>query len=109
MWGRISQLLSRARGNDLPPHPDAMVAVAERLHTAALQILRSVQRTDPARDFGRARLSALSTLATKRILTLGALASLERVTPQTMSKVVQALVRDSLAARTRSPRDRRSL
>ncbi len=82
--------------------------MAERLNTAALQILRSILRTDPARDFGHARLSALSTLATKRMLTLGALASLERVTPQTTSKVVQALVRDGLAARTRSSHDRRS-
>ena len=80
--------------------------VANRLHSAAIHLLRHVAREDPKSGLSAARLSALSVIVFGGPLTLGALAAAERVRPPTITRVVQALERDGLVER-RAGRDRR--
>jgi DNA-binding MarR family transcriptional regulator len=65
--------------------------VADRLHSAAIHLLRNAARTDVASGQGPARLSALSVLVFGGVKTLGQLASAERVKPPTMSRIVAGL------------------
>lgn len=66
---------------------------AQRLHGAAIHLLRALRRQDTASGVGPARLSALSVVVFRGPLTLGALAEAEQVRPPTMSRVVAALER----------------
>jgi hypothetical protein len=69
------------------PHSDVL-AVADRLHSAAIQLLRRVRKLDVATGEGPARLSALSVLVFGGAETLGELAAAEQVKPPTMSRIV---------------------
>ena len=80
--------------------------IADRLHSAAIHLLRRVRRTDPKTGVSAAQLSALSVLMGGP-RTLGELASAEQVRPPTMTKLVQELERAGLAARERDPGDAR--
>ena len=82
------------------------VDLANRLHSAAIHLLRRVAREDPKTGLSAARLSALSVIVFGGPLTLGALAAAERVRPPTMTRIVQALERDGLVER-QAGRDRR--
>jgi len=75
--------------------PEAM-AVADRLHSAAIHLLRRVRKQDVATGEGPARLSALSVLVFGGPKTLGELAAAEQVKPPTMSRMVSGLARDKL-------------
>lgn len=88
-----------------PPGP---VAVADRLHSAAIHLLRALRREDAALGVGPARLSALSVLVFGGPRSIGALARIEQVRVPTMSRLVAALVRDGLATRTPDPEDGRA-
>jgi DNA-binding MarR family transcriptional regulator len=77
------------------PKPEA-VAVADRLHSAAIHLLRRVRKQDVATGEGPARLSALSVLVFGGPKTLGELAAAEQVKPPTMSRMVAGLARDKL-------------
>jgi DNA-binding MarR family transcriptional regulator len=90
-----------ARGND-----DA-IAVADRLHSAAIHLLRLVAREDPKSGLSAARLSALSVVVFAGPLPLGELAAAERVRPPTMTRIVQALEREGLVRRAAEAGDRR--
>ena len=80
--------------------------VADRLHSAAIHLLRRVRRTDPQTGVSAAQLSALSVLMGGP-RTLGELAAAEQVRPPTMTKLVQELEREGLAARERDTADAR--
>src|SRR5256885_14525143 len=80
--------------------------VADRLHSAAIHLLRRARRTDPLTGVSPAQLSALSVLmsGTK---TLGELAAAEQVRPPTMSRLVKEMERAGVARRSSDPRDGR--
>lgn len=82
-------------------------AAAERLHGAAIHLLRRVRRYDDASGLPPAQLSALSVLVFGGALSLGALAEAEHVRPPTMTRLVDALERAGLAQRERDDADRR--
>jgi DNA-binding MarR family transcriptional regulator len=94
--------------NDLRSRRQAQ-AVADRLHSAALHLLRGLRRHDASAGLGPARLSALSVLVFGGPTSLARLAAAEQVTPPTMSRVVAALRANGLVARRRDPGDRRRI
>jgi DNA-binding MarR family transcriptional regulator len=80
---------------------------ADRLHSAAIHLLRRLRREDTATGIAPARLSALSVLVFGGPMGLTTLASAEQVKAPTMTKVVQALEADGLVRRDSNPRDKR--
>jgi len=82
-------------------------AIADRLHSAAIHLLRRVRKQDAATGEGPARLSALSVLVFGGPMTLGQLAAAEQVRPPTMSRIVTGLERNGLAERLTDARDAR--
>lgn len=89
-------------------HPD-VVAIADRLHSAAIHLLRRVRKQDVATGEGPARLSALSVLVFGGPKTLGELAASEQVKPPTMSRIVAGLARSRLIEITADPQDARRM
>ena len=81
--------------------------VADRLHSAAIHLLRRVRVEDAATGVGPARLSALSVLVFAGPQTLGALAAAEQVRPPTMTRIVGGLLRSGLVTREVDTDDRR--
>ena len=98
----------QARTPKIAPRP-ATVAAADRLHSAAIHLLRRVRLQDVAAGVGPAQLSALSVLVFAGEKTLGELARAEQVRPPTMSRVVAGLKRHRLVEITRDPHDARRL
>jgi len=86
------------------PDPDA---VADRIHSAAIHILRRVRREDPGMGLSGPRASALSVVVFAGPITLGALAAAEQVRPPTMTHLVRALERMGLVTRVADPADGR--
>lgn len=86
------------------PDPDA---VADRIHSAAIHILRRVRREDPGMGLSAPRASALSVVVFAGPITLGALAAAEQVRPPTMTHLVRALQRMGLVTRVADPDDGR--
>ena len=80
---------------------------AEKLHSAAIHLLRRLRRQDVATGQTAPRLSALSVIVYAGPLTLGALAAAEQVRPPTMTRIVAALEADGLVERQPSPDDKR--
>jgi DNA-binding MarR family transcriptional regulator len=75
-------------------------SVADRLHSAAIHLLRRVRRVDEGSGLSAPRLSALSVVVfAGRPVTLGELAAAEQVRPPTMTRLVQALEDDGLVVR----------
>jgi DNA-binding MarR family transcriptional regulator len=74
------------------PRPE-VERVADRLHSAAIHLLRRVRRVDGATGSGPAQLSALSVLIMGGAMTLGELAAVEQVKPPTMTRIVAGLRR----------------
>ena len=85
------------------------VDLADRLHSAAIHLLRRVRRVDEETGLTAARLSALSVLVFGGQATLSELASAEQVSAPTMSKLVRGLERDGLVEREANERDGRSV
>ena len=81
--------------------------IADRLHSAAIHLLRRVRKEDTKTGEGPARLSALSVLVFGGPMTLGQLAAAEQVRPPTMTRIVTGLERSGLADRVRDPEDAR--
>ncbi|MGH9503686.1 MAG: MarR family winged helix-turn-helix transcriptional regulator [Terriglobales bacterium] len=88
------------------PLPET-AAVADRLHSTAIHLLRQVRKQDAATGEGPARLSALSVLVFGGPMTLGQLAAAEQVKPPTMSRIVTGLERSRLAKRSGDSKDAR--
>lgn len=84
-------------------------SVAEAIHAAAIRILRIVRVEDIKAGIGPGQLSALSILVFLGPKTMGELAEAEQVKAPTMTRIVDALVRQQLADRATSGADRRSL
>jgi len=84
-------------------------AIADRLHSAAIHLLRRVRKQDVATGEGPARLSALSVLVFGGPKTLGELAAAEQVKPPTMSRIVAGLARSRLIEITPDALDARRL
>jgi len=82
--------------------------LADRLHSAAIHLLRRVRREDAASGLSGPRLSALSVIVFGGgPITLGQLALAEQVRPPTMTRLVNALAADGLVTRQRDPADGR--
>jgi DNA-binding MarR family transcriptional regulator len=80
--------------------------VADRLHSAAIHLLRRVRRSDPLTGVSAAQLSALSVLMGGP-RTMGEIAAAEQVRPPTMSTLVAEMERTGLVRRSRDPADAR--
>lgn len=84
-------------------------AVANRLHSAAIHLLRGVRARDREMGIGPAQASALSVLVFGGPRSLGELARAEQVRPPTMSRIVAGLVRAGMVRRRTAGEDRRRL
>ena len=84
-------------------------AVAEKLHSAALLLLRRLRTEDDPRGISPPRLSALSIVVDAGPIGIGALAAAEGVSAPTMSRLVDGLERDELVTRTTDPDDARGV
>lgn len=89
--------------------PAEMLAAADRLHSAAIHLLRRVRKQDVASGVGPAQLSALSVLVFAGPKTLGELAAAEQVKPPTMSRIVAGLKRSLLVEIRRDSQDSRRM
>jgi len=83
--------------------------VADRLHSAAIHLLRRLRVEDEALGISAPRLSVLSILVFAGPKRIGELARLEQVEPPTISRLVDGLVRDGLAVREPDPDDARAV
>jgi DNA-binding MarR family transcriptional regulator len=72
---------------------------ADRLHSAAIHLLRRLRVRDRESGVGPAQLSALSVLVFGGPKSLGELADAEQVRPPTMSRIVAGLERSGLVRR----------
>jgi len=79
---------------------------ADRLHSAAIHLLRRVRRSDPLTGVPAAQLSALSVLMGGP-RSLGEMAAAEQVRPPTMSTLVVDMERAGLVRRSSDPSDAR--
>lgn len=84
-------------------------ALANRLHSAAIHLLRTVARVDAESGLSAARLSALSVIVYGGPLTMTALAGAERVSPATITSTVTGLESAGLVARSRTGTDARQV
>jgi len=91
-----------------PSRPsEATIETADRLHSAAIHLLRRLRREDDASGLGAPRLSALSVIVFAGPITLGDLAAAEQVRPPTMTRLVAALEEAGLVTREADTDDRR--
>jgi DNA-binding MarR family transcriptional regulator len=81
------------------PGGDDVERTADRLHSAAIHLLRQLRREDTASGLSAPRLSALSVVVFGGPLTLGELANAEQVRPPTMTRLVSALEAEGLVTR----------
>lgn len=86
-----------------------MARVADRLHWAAIHLLRRLRVEDEALGISAPRLSVLSVLVFAGPKRIGELARIEQVEPPTMTRLVDGLVRDGLAVRGADPDDARAV
>jgi DNA-binding MarR family transcriptional regulator len=83
---------------------------AERLHAAAIQLLRQLRKTDEeAMNLSAPRSSALSVVVFRGPLSLAELAAAEHVKPPTMTRLVTALEKQGLVRRKVDKTDLRSV
>jgi DNA-binding MarR family transcriptional regulator len=82
--------------------------LADKLHSAAIHLLRGVRRADAAAGLPPAQLSALSVVVFGGPLTVGALAAAEQVRSPTMTRIVTSLEAAHLVTREPHPSDTRS-
>jgi len=94
-----------ARGR--PSAADKTADRADRLHSAAIHLLRRLRREDDASGLPAPQLSAMSVIVFGGPMTLGALASAEQVRPPTITKLVALLEEQGLVERETDPADRR--
>ena len=82
---------------------------ADRVHSAAIHLLRGLRIRDRESGIGPAQLSALSVLVFAGPKSLAELAQAEQVKPPTMSRIVGALVRTKLVRMVTNAKDRRAV
>ena len=83
--------------------------LATRLNSAAIHLLRRLQREDSRLGLSGARLSALSVLVFGGPRTLGQLADAEAVSPPSMTRLVNAMEAEGLVRREKHATDARSI
>lgn len=83
--------------------------IAERLHAAAIRLLRRVRVADAETGLSGPKLSALSVLAFGGPASLSALARAEQVRAPTMSKLVADLEAEGLVAKRADKADKRGV
>ena len=76
-----------------------LLETADKLHSAAIHLLRRLRVRDRESGVGPAQLSALSVLVFGGARSLGELADAEQVRPPTMSRIVAGLERAGLVKR----------
>ena len=84
-------------------------AVADRLHSAAIHLLRRLRVEDEALGISAPRLSALSVLVFAGPRRVGELAEAEQVEPPTMTRLVDGMERDGYVVRAPDPEDGRAV
>lgn len=82
-------------------------ALADRLHSLAIHLLRRIRRGDEAAGLSAPRLSALSVVIYRGPISLTELANAEGVTAPTMTRLVQALVKAGLVEKSVNETDNR--
>lgn len=97
-----------------PPLPEGLAdtpatRVANRLHSAAIHLLRRARVADRETGLTPERLSLLSVLTFAGPRTMGELAAIEQVSAPAISRSVKALEADGLVRRQRPGRDRRQV
>ena len=91
------------------PHPpEDAVQTADRLHSAAIHLLRRLRAEDAGSGLSGPRLSALSVIVFGGPVSLTALAAAEQVRPPTITRLVHELERLGLVQRRAHPSDRRA-
>lgn len=93
----------------LPRDAPAGFSTADRLHSAAIHLLRSLRVEDQVSGLSGPRLSALSVIVFGGPLPMSTLAAAEQVQPPTITRLVRELERDGLVERVRDASDRRVL
>lgn len=88
--------------NEIDPN-----ALAERLNSAAIHLLRRVRVADEQSGLTAPKLSALSVLVFGGPRTLGELAAAEQVRPPTITRIIQELEAAGFATRKTDKLDRR--
>ncbi len=84
-------------------------AVADRLRSAAIHLLRRLRKEDDASGLSGPRLSALSVIVFRGPITLSDLSVTEQVRPPTMTRIVAALQNAGLVKVRRNPIDARAI
>lgn len=82
-------------------------ALADRLHSLAIHLLRRIRRGDEEVGLSAPRLSALSVIVYRGPISLTELAMAESVTAPTMTRLVHALVRAGLVEKRANRADNR--
>ncbi len=88
------------------PTPNAG-EIADRLHAAAIHLLRRLRAEDTVAGLSAPRLSALSVAVYAGPITMTELAAAEQVRPPTISRMVKELEREGLVKRISDPNDER--
>lgn len=88
----------------LRPDPST---VADRLHSAAIHLLRRLRKEDEAIGLTAARTSALSVVVFGGPVTIGQLATAEQVSAPTMTRMLVGMERDGFLKRERDAEDGR--
>lgn len=81
--------------------------MADRLHSAAIHLLRRLRKEDDAAGISASRLSALSVVVFAGPVTMGQLAAAEQVSAPTMTRLIGAMERDGLVVREDDAEDGR--
>ncbi len=87
--------------------PPRAVKTADRLHSAAIHLLRRLRLEDQPSGLTAPRLSALSVVVFAGPITMSDLAAAEQVRPPTISRLVRDLEREGLVNRAADPGDDR--
>lgn len=87
--------------------PDNETEVADRLHSAAIHLLRRLRVQDASAGLSAPRLSALSVIVFGGPIAMNELARAEQVSAPTISRLASALEADGLVERVDDPADRR--
>ena len=102
------QALPKNKPGNKAGTPGAFEA-ADRLHSAAIHLLRRLRVRDYELGIGPAQLSALSVLVFAGPQSLASLAQAEQVKPSTMSRIVSGLLQAKLVHRKTDKQDRRAI
>ena len=97
--------MTRVKQKDLTNQE--LLETADKLHSAAIHLLRRLRVRDRESGVGPAQLSALSVLVFGGARSLGELADAEQVRPPTMSRIVAGLQRAGLVRRCATDDGRR--